>query len=95
MARNAELLSGTLDMRILKAVSLGALHGYGVLLRIGQISKDALSVPQGSLYPALRIRMGRERQLASSTEGRDSELEPHGCSDCSGSRRQSQRGLMC
>ena len=53
MARNAELLPGTLDMLILKAVSLGPLHGYGVLLRIGQISKDALSVPQGSLYPAL------------------------------------------
>jgi PadR family transcriptional regulator PadR len=53
VANNAELLPGTLDMLILKAVSLGTLHGYGVLLRIGQISKDALSVPQGSLYPAL------------------------------------------
>jgi transcriptional regulator len=53
MARNAELLPGTLDMLILKAVSLGPQHGYGVLLRIGQISKDALNVTQGSLYPAL------------------------------------------
>jgi PadR family transcriptional regulator PadR len=53
MSKTAELLPGTLDMLILKAVSLGPLHGYGVLLRIGQISKDALSVPQGSLYPAL------------------------------------------
>ena len=53
MARNAELLPGTLAMLILKAVSLGPQHGYGVLLRIGQISKDALNVTQGSLYPAL------------------------------------------
>jgi transcriptional regulator len=48
-----ELLPGTLDMLILKAVSLGPLHGYGVLLRIGQISKDMLRIEQGSLYPAL------------------------------------------
>jgi PadR family transcriptional regulator PadR len=49
----AEILPGTLDMLILKAVSLKPLHGYGVLLRIRQISKDALEIPQGSLYPAL------------------------------------------
>ena len=48
-----EVLQGTLDMLILKAVSLGALHGYGVLLRIQQISKQRLHVQQGSLYPAL------------------------------------------
>jgi transcriptional regulator len=48
-----ELLQGTLDMLILKAVSLGPLHGYGVLLRIQQISKDRLAIQQGSLYPAL------------------------------------------
>ena len=48
-----ELLPGTLDMLILKAVSLRPLHGYGVLLRIAQISGDALQIPQGSLYPAL------------------------------------------
>ena len=53
MARTAELLPGTLDMLILKAVSLKPLHGYGVLLRIRQISGDALEIPQGSLYPAL------------------------------------------
>jgi PadR family transcriptional regulator PadR len=53
MGKNAELLPGTLDMLILKAVSLKPLHGYGVLLRIQQISGDALTVPQGSLYPAL------------------------------------------
>jgi transcriptional regulator len=48
-----EILQGTLDMLILKAVSLGPLHGYGVLLRIQQISGAALQIPQGSLYPAL------------------------------------------
>jgi PadR family transcriptional regulator PadR len=53
MAPSADLLPGTLDMLILKAVSLKPLHGYGVLLRIGQISRDALQIPQGSLYPAL------------------------------------------
>jgi PadR family transcriptional regulator, regulatory protein PadR len=51
--KSAELLPGTLDMLILKAVSLKPLHGYGVLLRIRQISKEALEIPQGSLYPAL------------------------------------------
>jgi PadR family transcriptional regulator PadR len=51
--KSAELLPGTLDMLILKAVSLKPLHGYGVLVRIRQISKDALEIPQGSLYPAL------------------------------------------
>jgi PadR family transcriptional regulator, regulatory protein PadR len=53
MAPTADLLPGTLDMLILKAVSLNPLHGYGVLLRIQQISRQALAVPQGSLYPAL------------------------------------------
>lgn len=53
MGKGAELLPGTLDMLILKAVSLKPLHGYGVLLRIQQISGEALNVPQGSLYPAL------------------------------------------
>lgn len=48
-----DVLQGTLDMLILKAVSLGPLHGYGVLLRIQQISKDRLEIQQGSLYPAL------------------------------------------
>lgn len=48
-----DLLQGTLDMLILKAVSLGPLHGYGVLLRIQQISGEELLIQQGSLYPAL------------------------------------------
>ena len=53
MSATADLLPGTLDMLILKAVSLKPLHGYGVLLRIQQISRQALQIPQGSLYPAL------------------------------------------
>ena len=52
-AGQAGLLPGTLDLLILKAVSLGKLHGYGVLLRIGQISGGALQIQQGALYPAL------------------------------------------
>jgi transcriptional regulator len=53
MAEQAELLPGTLDLLILKSVSLGPQHGYGVLLRIEQISGGALLVEQGALYPAL------------------------------------------
>lgn len=53
MATTTELLQGTLDLLILKAISLGPLHGYGVLLRIQQISRDKLQIQQGSLYPAL------------------------------------------
>jgi len=53
MSKQPDLLQGTLDMLILKALSLGPLHGYGVLLRIQQISKDRLEIQQGSLYPAL------------------------------------------
>jgi PadR family transcriptional regulator, regulatory protein PadR len=53
MPKTTDLLPGMLDMLILKAVSLKPLHGYGVLLRIGKISKDALEILQGSLYPAL------------------------------------------
>ena len=49
----ADLLQGTLDLLILKAISLGKLHGYGVLLRIQQISGEQLVIQQGSLYPAL------------------------------------------
>jgi PadR family transcriptional regulator, regulatory protein PadR len=53
MDKTTDLLPGTLDMLVLKAVSLTPLHGYGVLLRIRQISSNALDFPQGSLYPAL------------------------------------------
>ena len=53
MDTRAQILPGTLDLLILKAASLGPLHGYGILLRIGQISKGALAIEQGALYPAL------------------------------------------
>ena len=53
MAPQADLLPGTLDVLILKALSLGPLHGYGVLARIEQITQGALLVEQGALYPAL------------------------------------------
>ena len=53
MGKQSDLLQGTLDMMVLKALSLGPLHGYGVLLRIQQISGNRLEIQQGSLYPAL------------------------------------------
>jgi PadR family transcriptional regulator, regulatory protein PadR len=53
MGQAADILPGTLDMLILKAVLPEPLHGYGVLLRIRQVSGNALEIPQGSLYPAL------------------------------------------
>ena len=65
MTDQAQLLPGTLDLLILKAVSLGPLHGYGVLLRIGQISGSALLIEQGALYPAL-FRLVRQGLLKSS-----------------------------
>ena len=64
MAKQADLLPGTLDLLILKSVSLGALHGYGILLRIQQISGGALLVEQGALYPAL-YRLEEQDLLAS------------------------------
>ena len=65
-----DVLQGTLDLLILKAVSLGPLHGYGVLLRIQQISGEELVIQQGSLYPAL-YRL--EHQGAISSEWGESE----------------------
>src|ERR1700740_3698607 len=65
MASQAQLLPGTLDLLILKAVSLGPLHGYGILLRIGQISGKALLIEQGALYPAL-FRLVRQGLLKAS-----------------------------
>jgi PadR family transcriptional regulator, regulatory protein PadR len=64
MGKQLDLLQGTLDMLILKAVSLGPLHGYGVLLRIQQISGDQLEIQQGSLYPAL-YRLEHQGAIAS------------------------------
>ena len=63
-AQQMELLQGTLDLLILKAVSLGPLHGYGVLLRIQQISREELVIQQGSLYPAL-YRLEHQGAIAS------------------------------
>lgn len=62
MAEQAQLLPGTLDLLILRAVSLGPLHGYGILLRIGQISGQALLIEQGALYPGL-FRLVRQGLL--------------------------------
>ena len=70
MNEEAELLPGTLDLLILKAVSLGPLHGYAVLSRIEQISGQRLFVEQGALYPAL-FRLVRQGLLK--TEGGKSE----------------------
>jgi transcriptional regulator len=64
MSKPADLLQGTLDLLILKAVSLGPLHGYGVLLRIQQISGQQLEIQQGSLYPAL-YRLEHQGAIAS------------------------------
>lgn len=65
MSAQAQLLPGTLDLLILRAVSLGALHGYGILLRIEQISGGALLVEQGALYPGL-FRLVRQGLLKAS-----------------------------
>ena len=59
-----DVLQGTLDLLILKAVSLGPLHGYGVLLRIQQISGEELVIQQGSLYLAL-YRLEAQGAIAS------------------------------
>jgi transcriptional regulator len=65
MPDQAQILPGTLDLLILKAVSLGPLHGYGVLLRIAQISGKSLLIEQGALYPAL-FRLVRQGLLKAS-----------------------------
>ena len=62
MPAKAQLLPGTLDLLILRAVSLGPLHGYGILLRIGQISGNSLLIEQGALYPGL-FRLVRQKLL--------------------------------
>jgi transcriptional regulator len=65
VGEQAQILPGTLDLLILKAVSLGPLHGYGVLLRIAQITASALMIEQGALYPAL-FRLVRQGLLKAS-----------------------------
>jgi PadR family transcriptional regulator, regulatory protein PadR len=62
--KQTDLLQATLDLRVLRAVSLGPLHGYGVRLRIQQISGNRLEIPQGSLYPAV-YRLEHEGWIAS------------------------------
>jgi PadR family transcriptional regulator PadR len=64
MNKQVELVQGTLDMLILKAVSLGGLHGYGVLLRLQQLTGGQLQIQQGSLYPAL-YRLEHKKLIAS------------------------------
>ncbi|MBN2321938.1 MAG: PadR family transcriptional regulator [Acidobacteria bacterium] len=59
----ADLLQGTLDLLILKTIALEPMHGYGVSLRIQQISRNALRVQQGSLYPAL-YRLEKQRLIS-------------------------------
>jgi transcriptional regulator len=61
----SDLLQGTLDLLVLKVVALAPLHGYGISQRIRQMSKEALQVPQGSLYPALH-RLEKRGWLISS-----------------------------
>jgi transcriptional regulator len=73
----SDLLQGTLDMLILKIVALGPVHGYGISLRIRQISKQVLQVQQGSLYPALHRLEKRgwlEAQWGESDNGRQAKF---------------------
>lgn len=69
----ADLLQGSLDLLILKALTLGSLHGWGISKRIRQMSKDVFEVNQGSLYPALHRLEGKgllRSKWGVSTEGR-------------------------
>lgn len=81
----SDLLQGTLDMLILKIVELGPVHGYGISLRIRQISKEVLQVQQGSLYPALHRLEKRgwlEADWGESEKGRQAKfykLSARGC----------------
>jgi transcriptional regulator len=73
----SDLLQGTLDMLILKIVALGPVHGYGISVRIRQISKDVLQVQQGSLYPALHRLEKRnwlEAEWGASDNGRQAKF---------------------
>jgi PadR family transcriptional regulator PadR len=76
-ADKSDLLQGTLDMLILKIVALGPVHGYGISLRIRQISKEVLQVQQGSLYPALHRlekRAWLESEWGESENGRQAKF---------------------
>ena len=89
MGKQVDLLQGTLDMLILKAVSLGPLHGYGVLLRIQQISGEQLEIQQGSLYPAL-YRLEHEGWIASEWGESDNKRKAKFYSLTASGRRQLQ-----
>jgi len=89
VAKQIDLLQGTLDMLILKAVSLGPLHGYGVLLRIQQISGEQLEIQQGSLYPAL-YRLEHQGWIASEWGESDNKRKAKFYSLTAAGRRQLQ-----
>ena len=89
MGKQIDLLQGTLDMLILKAVSLGPLHGYGVLLRIQQISGEQLEIQQGSLYPAL-YRLEHQGWIASEWGESDNKRKAKFYSLTAAGRRQLQ-----
>jgi PadR family transcriptional regulator PadR len=89
VVKQIDLLQGTLDMLILKAVSLGPLHGYGVLLRIQQISGEQLEIQQGSLYPAL-YRLEHQGWIASAWGESDNKRKAKFYSLTAAGRRQLQ-----
>jgi PadR family transcriptional regulator PadR len=89
VGKQIDLLQGTLDMLILKAVSLGPLHGYGVLLRIQQISGKQLEIQQGSLYPAL-YRLEHQGWIASEWGESDNKRKAKFYSLTAAGRRQLQ-----
>jgi PadR family transcriptional regulator PadR len=89
VGKQIDLLQGTLDMLILKAVSLGPLHGYGVLLRIQQISGEQLEIQQGSLYPAL-YRLEHQGWIASEWGESDNKRKAKFYSLTAAGRRQLQ-----
>jgi PadR family transcriptional regulator, regulatory protein PadR len=89
VGKQIDLLQGTLDMLILKAVSLGPLHGYGVLLRIQQISGEQLEIQQGSLYPAL-YRLEHQGWIASEWGESDNKRKAKFYSLTASGRRQLQ-----
>jgi transcriptional regulator len=89
MPEKLDLLQGTLDLLILKAVSLGPLHGYGVLLRIQQISQERLEIQQGSLYPAL-YRLEHQGYIASEWGESDNKRKAKYYSLTASGRRQLQ-----
>jgi PadR family transcriptional regulator PadR len=87
MDKQLDLLQGTLDILILKAASLGPLHGYGILLRIQQISKNRLEIRQGSLYPAL-YRLEHQGWITSEwSESENNRRAKYYCLTAAGKRR--------